>query len=351
MENLRVETRQRAYDIVIGNGLLSSVGTRVRSLFPGCTSVMVVTDDAVAPLWLCPVLTSLENAGLENHSYIFPNGERSKTMATLEQILVHMESCALQRASVVVALGGGVVGDMAGLAAALYMRGIPFIQLPTTLLAAQDSSVGGKTAVNLGAKNIVGAFWQPSLVLCDCDALGTLPARTFADGMAEMVKHGVIADTALFELLERGAHKTDLPGCIRRSVAVKAAVVQQDERETGLRAILNFGHTVAHAVERCTDYAVTHGSAVAIGMCVMARACEAEGLAANGTAARLEALLKALGLPIATDIDPARLYAAALTDKKRVGDGINLVRIRAVGDCFISREGVAALEKIIKEGV
>jgi 3-dehydroquinate synthase len=351
MEKVRVETKQRGYDILIGSSLIASAGERVRALFPKCPSVMVITDDAVAPLWLDAVLDSLNRAGLETHSFIFPNGERSKTLATLEQMLIHMESCALQRSSVVVALGGGVVGDMAGLAAALYMRGIAFIQIPTTLLAAQDSSVGGKTAVNLGAKNIVGAFWQPSLVLCDCDTLRTLPESTFADGMAEMVKHGVISDTVLFEMLEQGAYKTDLAACIRRSVAVKAAVVQQDERETGLRAMLNFGHTVAHAIEHCTGYAVTHGSAVAAGMCIMTRACEKEGVAAPGTAARLEALLRRLGLPTTSDIDPEALYAAALTDKKRVGGDITLIRIRAIGDCPISREGVASLKKIIKEGV
>ncbi|MGI6028168.1 MAG: 3-dehydroquinate synthase [Candidatus Heteroscillospira sp.] len=351
MKTLTIQTKQRRYDIRIGSGILESTGAWLRELFPECPSVLVITDDTVAPLWSEQVMASISAAGTPVHRFVFHSGESSKTLSTVTAMLETMEELGMQRSSVVVALGGGVAGDMAGLAAALYMRGIPFIQIPTTLLAAQDSSVGGKTAVNLGAKNIVGAFWQPSLVICDCDTLSTLPEHTFADGLAEMVKHGVISDTALFEMLECGEHLTDLAACIYRSVAVKAGVVQQDERDTSLRQMLNFGHTVGHAIEQCTDFRVTHGSAVAAGMCIMARACEHEGIALSGTAARIEALLTRLGLPTGTDIPPAELYAASLRDKKRAGDGICLVRVRSLGDCYISREPVAALEKIITEGV
>ncbi|MGE4353786.1 MAG: 3-dehydroquinate synthase family protein, partial [Oscillospiraceae bacterium] len=210
---------------------------------------------------------------------------------------------------------------------------------------------GGKTAVNMGAKNIVGAFWQPSLVLCDCETLKTLPPETFADGMAEMIKHGIISDTELFDMLSRGEHKTNLPECICRSVAVKAGVVARDERDTGLRQMLNFGHTVGHAIEHCTNYSVTHGSAVSAGMCIMSRACESEGLAAPGTSARIEALVSSCALPISTDCDADALYSAALMDKKRSGGEISLIRIRSVGDCYISREPVGALQKIIRAGV
>ncbi len=351
METICIETKQRTYDIRIGSGILDQTGPWLRQLFPSCPSALIISDDAVAPLWGEQVKSSVQQAGIPVWEHIFPNGENSKTLSTVTGMLEHMEQLGMQRSSVVIALGGGVVGDMAGLAAALYMRGIPFIQIPTTLLAAQDSSVGGKTAVNLGAKNIVGAFWQPALVICDCDTLSTLPPHIFADGMAEMVKHGVISDTLLFEMLEQGAHKTHLADCISRSVHVKAAVVHQDERELGLRQILNFGHTVAHAIEHCTGYRVTHGSAVAAGMCIMSRACEAQGIAVPGTSARIEALLRTLSLPTTTDLDPAELYSAALMDKKRAGDGISLVRVRSLGDCYISREPVSALARIIQEGV
>lgn len=351
MESIHIETKQRGYDILIGRGIIPLVGEKLSELFPSCPSVMVITDDTVAPLWCDKVLDSIRASGFEAHRFIFPSGENSKNLPTVSAMLEYMESTGMQRSSVIVALGGGVVGDMAGLAAALYMRGIPFIQIPTTLLAAQDSSVGGKTAVNLGAKNIIGAFWQPSLVMCDCNALSTLSQSTFNDGMGEMIKHGVISDTVLFEMLERGEHKHNLPECIRRSVSVKAGVVAQDERDIGLRQLLNFGHTVAHAIEHCTSYRETHGSAVAAGMCIMTRTCEAEGIAQAGTSARLEALIRATGLPTTTDIDPEELYFASLMDKKRSGGDIDLVRIRSIGDCYISRESVSSIEKIIKIGV
>ncbi len=351
METVHVATRQRDYDIIIGRNLLPEVGQRLRAVLPKCRSAIVVTDDTVEKLFAGEVLASLEAAGISAHSCVFPHGEEHKTMATVLSILESMEAHGLQRSSAVVALGGGVVGDMAGLAAALYMRGVPFIQLPTTLLAAQDSSVGGKTAVNLGAKNIVGAFWQPSLVLCDCNALDHLPPYIFADGLAEMIKHGAVSDLGLFEMLERGEHRKNLPECIRRSVSVKAAVVSADERDTGARQILNFGHTVGHAIEKCSRFWVTHGSAVAIGMCVMARACERQGIAEPGSAGRLERLVNACSLPTRTEFPADELYAAALGDKKRSGDSIALLRMRSVGDCYISTEPVEALAEVLREGL
>jgi len=351
METVHIKTKQLEYDIKIGHGILGMTGTWLKELFPKCPSVMVITDDAVYPLYCHTVMESIENAGFNAQSFVFPNGETNKHLGTVTDMLIAMEDFGMQRKSVVVALGGGVVGDMAGLAAALYMRGIAFIQIPTTLLAAQDSSVGGKTAVNLGAKNIVGAFWQPSLVICDCDTLQSLPEATFADGMAEMVKHGILSDSILLEMLEKGKHKINLEKCIYRSVRVKANVVQQDEREADLRAILNFGHTVAHAIEHCTDFAVTHGSAVAAGICIMARACEKQGIAKPGTAERIEKLMLSCDLPTTTNMDPDELYEAALSDKKRDGGSIKLVRIRDINDCYISKEPVEALHEIINLGI
>ena len=351
MERVHVDTKQRSYDILIGRALLAMTGEKLREVLPGCTSAIVVCDDTVERLFSAAVMESLSRAGIPAHVHSFPHGEEHKTMRTVMGILESMEDHSLQRSSAVVALGGGVTGDMAGLAAALYMRGIPFIQLPTTLLAAQDSSVGGKTAVDLRAKNMVGAFWQPSLVLCDCDALEKLPDSVFNDGCAEMIKHGAIADPGLFAMLERGEHRTSLPECIRRSVSVKAKVVSGDELDTGARQILNFGHTIGHAIEKRSDFGETHGRAVAAGMCIMARACEKQGIAAPGSAARLEALVRSCSLPDGTALGADELYDAALSDKKRSGDSISLIRMRSIGDCYISREPTSVLREVLEKGL
>lgn len=351
MSSIHIDTKQRSYDIKIGSMLRHSVGSMLCDLFPDCPSVMIVTDDMVEKLWLGDVMASFADTNITPHCFVFPNGENSKTFETVSHILMEMENCAMQRSSVIVALGGGVVGDMAGLAAALYMRGVAFIQVPTTLLSAQDSSVGGKTAVNLQSKNIVGAFWQPSLVLCDCDMLATLPELIFGDGMAEMIKHGAIIDKDLFVRLENAEHKSDIESCVLQSVSVKAKVVAQDELDLGLRNLLNFGHTIGHAIEQASDFEISHGAAVGAGMCIISRACEALGIAEAGTSKRLEALVSACGLPITTSYDIDTLYNGALGDKKRGGDYINLVLIRSIGDCYISREPLSMLRDILKAGV
>lgn len=350
MKSIQINTNSRSYAIEIGDGLRSQIGFKIRNAFPDCDSVMLISDDAVAPLWGADALNSLADASLSVHKHVFINGESSKTLATLSLILEHMESCGLNRSSIVIALGGGVVGDMAGLAAALYMRGIRYIQMPTTLLAAQDSSVGGKTAVNMSAKNTVGAFWQPSLVICDCEMLCTLSEDTFADGMAEMIKHGILADPVLLDMIRNKEQLCNLAECIYRSILVKASVVSEDELDTGRRQLLNLGHTIGHAIEHCSDYRVTHGSAVAAGICMMARACERQGLAAVGTSAEIESLYSACGLPITSTIETKALYSAAQLDKKRGNRDINLIRIRALSDCYISREPMESLREIIDAG-
>lgn len=312
---------------------------------------MIVTDDVVEKLWLADVLKSFEGTGICPHVFVFANGEGSKTFETVTHILLEMEKQEMQRSSALIALGGGVVGDMTGLAAALYMRGVAFMQVPTTLLSAQDSSVGGKTAVNLVGKNIVGAFWQPCHVTCDCDMLDTLPETIFGDGMGEMIKHGAIIDRDLFARLERGEHKTDLESCVLQSVSVKANVVAQDELDLGLRNLLNFGHTFAHAIEQASGYKTSHGSAVGTGMCIIARACEKMGIAEAGTASRIEALVSSCNLPTHCEYDIDTLYNGALGDKKRGGEFINLVLIRSIGDCYLSREPLSTMREILKAGV
>ena len=250
---------------------------------------------------------------------------------------------------VVAEFGGGVAGDMAGFAAAVYLRGIEFIQVPTTLLAAVDASVGGKTAVNLSAgKNLAGAFWQPSLVLCDCDVFQTLPAPVFADGMAEAVKAGMIADAQLLDMLEDGAQP--LPALVARCVQIKRGLVAADERDVGDRQLLNFGHTAAHAIERATDFQVSHGSAVAIGMVMMARAAWRLGVSEEDCAPRLAALLQKLGLPTRTDLPASVLAEAALRDKKRSGAEITLVLPIRRGRCILHRARVEELMHIFELG-
>ena len=249
------------------------------------------------------------------------------------------------------ALGGGVTGDMAGFAAASYLRGIRYVQLPTTLLSAVDSSVGGKTAIDLAAgKNLAGAFLQPAAVLCDTDCLRSLPAAVFADGAAEAIKTGVLSGETLFSLFEDGT-LTDAPAeVIARCVRYKAGVVERDEKEQGERRKLNLGHTVGHAIEKCSGYAVPHGHAVAAGLAIMARASERLGWAEAGASARITACLKRNGLPTDTDYSAEALAAAALADKKRSGESITVVVPKTIGGCELKKIPVAELLPVIAAG-
>ena len=256
-----------AYEVSIGPGLLQKSGTRLKPLLGECR-VAVITDSTVALLYLETVLQSLEQAGFATCSHVFPAGEGHKTLSTLSDLLEFLASQHLTRTDCVAALGGGVTGDMAGFAAAVYLRGIRCVQLPTTLLAAVDSSVGGKTAVDLTAgKNLAGAFSQPAAVLCDTDCLKSLPADVFADGAAEAIKTGVLCDETLFALFEDGTLTADPGEVIARCIAYKAGVVERDEKELGERKLLNLGHTVGHAIEKCSGFTIPHGHAVAGGPC------------------------------------------------------------------------------------
>ena len=266
------------------------------------------------------------------------------------------------------ALGGGVVGDMAGFAAATYLRGIRCVQIPTTLLAAVDSSVGGKTAVDLSAgKNLVGAFHQPSAVICDVETLDTLPDAVFSDGMAEALKYGVLCDDGLFKRLATSNPREDAIRTISRCVDIKRAYVEADEFEGGLRRFLNLGHTIGHAIEKCSGFAIPHGSAVAVGMIMMARACEANDDAVPGTADRIADACRNAGLPTTIPeavaaADPARvpdasaftaqaLAEAARSDKKRSGDTITIVGVHTVGECFLKGIPVDRLQDVIAAGM
>lgn len=253
----------------------------------------------------------------------------------------------LTRSDFAVALGGGVTGDMTGLAASLYLRGIPFVQVPTTLLAAVDSSVGGKTAVNLTAgKNLMGAFYQPSLVLCDTDTLGTLSAEIFADGMAEVIKYGVIFDKELFDTVKGGNISDKLERIIARCVELKRDVVAKDEFDKGERQLLNFGHTMAHSIEKCSNFEISHGSAVAIGMVIAAKAGNALGWSDDDCTDEIINANKNNSLPCECSFSPDELAQAALSDKKRAGDSIAFVAPRKIGECYLKKVSVDVLYKI-----
>ena len=340
-----------AYEVSIGPGLLETCGQRLKPLLGECR-VAVITDSTVAPLYLETVLRSLQQAGFATCSHIFPAGEGHKTLSTLSDLLEFLASQHLTRTDCVAALGGGVTGDMAGFAAAVYLRGIRCVQLPTTLLAAVDSSVGGKTAVDLTAgKNLAGAFSQPAAVLCDTDCLKSLPAAVFADGAAEAIKTGVLCDESLFALFEDGTLTADPGEVIARCIAYKAGVVERDEKELGERKLLNLGHTVGHAIEKCSGFTIPHGHAVAAGLAIMARAAETLGWTEEPLAVRIAACLAKNGLPTDTDYTAEALAQAALSDKKRAGDTITVVVPRRIGECELKKLPVSELLGLIAAGL
>lgn len=349
MQKIIVPLKERSYPIHIGSGLLDSLGAYVREAL-GDITVAVVTDDNVAPLYLSRAVKSLLAAGLKVKSITLPHGEETKCLARLSDLYDFLCHARLTRKDAVVALGGGVIGDLTGLAAATFLRGVHFVQVPTTLLAQVDSSVGGKVAVDLPqGKNLVGAFYQPDLVVIDPGTLNTLTDEFWRDGLGEVVKYGCIGDAELFALLEaaapggRAALMEQIDVILRHCVQAKADVVAQDERDTGLRMTLNFGHTIAHAVETCQHYTgLRHGEAVSLGMHVMTRLTEMKGMTAPGTAERLDALLMALGMPMQLpDIPEENLISAMFMDKKSFGQVLRVIALNEIGKCFIHQTDVS----------
>ena len=343
MPMITVPLGERTYPIHIGSGMLDCLGAHVLESL-GEISVAAVTDDNVAPLYLARAVASLENAGLRVCHITLPHGEQTKCLDQLMDLYTFLCDSRITRKDAVIALGGGVIGDLAGLAAATYLRGVHFIQVPTTLLAQVDSSVGGKVAVDLPqGKNLVGAFYQPDFVLVDPDTLNTLTDEDWRDGLGEVVKYGCIGDEELFALLEnaapggRAALMTHIDEILRRCIQHKADVVAQDERDTGLRMTLNFGHTIAHAVETCQHYeGLRHGEAVALGMHLMTRLSEDKGFTAPGTADRLDALLRALDMPMALPaLKKEDVISAMLMDKKFSGQVLRAIVLNKIGKCFI----------------
>ena len=341
----------RPYEVTIGRGLLDTVGRQAAGQWKG-RSAAVVSDSTVAPLYLNRVKDSLERAGFRVHSFVFPAGEDQKNGGTYLKLLEFLAARRLTRADGLIALGGGVVGDLAGFAAATFLRGIGVLRLPTTLLAAVDSSVGGKTAIDLtNGKNLAGAFYQPQAVLCDLDTLDTLPAEVFADGCAEVIKYGMIGDPALLARLETVDFRADPEELVARCVAQKRDLVEQDEFDTGARQLLNLGHTLGHGVEACSGYTVSHGRAVAIGMTLVTRAAVAFGRCPAEVLPRLRRLLERYGLPDATAYSAQALYEKTLSDKKRSGDTISLVVPIAWGASQLVRIPVSELPAWIERGL
>ncbi|HEX4600372.1 MAG TPA: 3-dehydroquinate synthase [Gemmatimonadales bacterium] len=333
------EHRDASYDILIGRGLLAHVGALVGAACPA-HRYAVISDAHVARLCGPTVLAGLAAAGLAGELFQFPPGEAHKTRETWALLADRLLAAHVGRDAAILALGGGVVGDVAGFVAATYLRGVPYVQLPTTLLAMIDSSIGGKTGVDAPAgKNLLGAFHQPRLVVVDLDVLGSLPAQELAAGMAEAVKHGVIADAEYFASLERdhqavaAKDPAALERVVRRSIEIKAAIVAADEREAGRRAVLNFGHTVGHAIEATAQCALLHGEAVAIGMRYEAQLAEALGVAERGTAQRIQGVLERYGLPVSlpdgASVD--QLVATMELDKKARAGTVRFALPQAVG--------------------
>ena len=341
----------KEYEVLIGTGLLSSLGAKVaKVLKPG--KAVIVSDSNVWPLYGKTAFSSLKDTGFEVIHYVFPAGEESKCGAVYLELLNFLAENRVTRSDCLIALGGGVVGDMTGFAAATYLRGIRYIQVPTTLLAAVDSSVGGKTAIDLPAgKNLAGAFCQPSLVVCDTDTLTTLPDNIFRDGCAEVIKYGVLYDDALFDSLTQTGLGFDRDRVIARCVELKRDVVMEDEFDTGARQKLNFGHTVGHGIESHSCFTISHGKAVAIGMAIVTRSAAAFGLCNASTSAKIIETLHKFGLPTTTSLTSDALYASALSDKKRSGGTVNLIVPLAIGHCIIRPTPVEEMRDFIEAGL
>lgn len=335
MKRLEIKT-DGSYQILIERGSLDFIGEYIKRISK-CSKVCIVTDDNVASLYSERVVDSLRRVGLDTSIMVFPAGEKSKRLSTIEKMYAHFAKNLVSRGDIVVALGGGVTGDTAGFAASTYLRGIGYIQIPTTLLAQIDSSIGGKTGVDLSeGKNLVGAFHQPEFVLIDPDVLETLPKEYFISGMAEAIKYGCVKDKSLFEIIENKNISEQLEDIIYRCINVKKELIEEDEFDNGERMMLNFGHTIGHALENIYNYErLSHGQAVSIGMAIITKSSERMGLTQKGTYNRLISILKKYTLPISDKADLEQVFDASLLDKKVRDDNINIVLLKSIGEGFI----------------
>lgn len=339
-----VNTPSKTYEVICASGAIAELIPTLERVARG-SRIALLTDDKVDALHSERVCGMLEAGGVSYVKYVIKNGEAFKNPQTLFDFLEFMAESGIDRSDCILALGGGVVGDLAGFAASVYQRGIKFVQIPTTLLAMVDSSVGGKTAVDLKAgKNLAGTFYQPEAVICDTDFTATLDKRVFRDGCAEVIKYGVILDSELFNRLEGG-----IEGCLEyavsRSVELKRDIVVSDERDNGIRAILNYGHTFGHAIESLSSFSVSHGEAVAKGMVLASKAASLLGIA--DLTERITAILHSYGFDLDCPYSAQQIAAAARKDKKRSGDSITLVLAESIGSCRLHKADITELESIL----
>lgn len=339
------------YNVLVGQDLLARAGEYIAQISKSC-KVAVISDSNVFPIYGNILENSLTSAGFHVFHFVFSAGESQKNSTTYLEILNFLAENTFTRSDMIIALGGGVTGDITGFAAATYLRGIPYVQIPTTLLAMVDSSVGGKTAIDLPAgKNLAGAFYQPKLVLCDLNVLNTLPDEIFRDGCAEIIKYGILYDPQLFEhLMEKGLG-FDREAVISRCIELKRDVVKVDEFDTGARQKLNLGHTIGHGIEKQSNYTVSHGQAVAIGMAIISKAAANKGLCSMSLLDNVCRILDLFQLPRSTEFPAFELYESALSDKKRAGGTVNLIVPRRIGDCVIYPTPVAEMKSFIEAGM
>ena len=339
------------YDVLIGSELISQLGTYLSDV-KNCCKCAIISDSNVWPIYGETVVGALNKSGYDAVEYVFPAGEASKCTETYLRILNFLAQNHITRSDLIIALGGGVTGDMAGFAAATFLRGVDYVQIPTSLLAMVDSSVGGKTAIDLPAgKNLVGAFYQPIMVLCDIDTLKTLPEDVFRDGCAEVIKYGILYDQNLFAHLAQYKMNFDREAVIAQCVELKSNVVSMDEYDLGQRQMLNLGHTFGHCIEAQSGFTVTHGQAVAIGMCIISKIGVQLGLCDQNTHRHIRSILESFGLPTSTSYTSDSLITHALSDKKRTGGSINLIIPQAIGACTVRKTPVNELKQLLETGL
>lgn len=346
MKTIKVNTG-RPYEVLIGENLIAETGALVKKVLKS-PRLLIITDDIVNSLYTGIVAESLVKSGYQVEIFVIENGEKSKCLSVYGAILDYLADGGFTRKDGIIALGGGVVGDLAGFVAATYLRGIEFVQIPTTLLAQIDSSVGGKTAIDVSAgKNLVGAFWQPSLVIADILTLNTLPQKEIENGLGELIKYACLIGGEAYELVAKGFDK-DTQRAVELSIAYKRDIVEADEREGGVRRLLNLGHTVAHGIEKLSGYTFTHGKAVACGIMAIADAEHRRGTLASEEYYKIKDLYAVYNVDYTLPYKLADICEVARVDKKAEGKDINLVTIKAVGDCVVEKIEVAKLKEYLR---
>lgn len=350
MEIVKVSA-SKEYNVHIGTGFLDTIGEKISEIKKPCR-VVLVSDDTVYALYGERVKKSLANAGYSVCEFVFPHGEDAKSLENFGKMQEFCAENSITRTDLFVALGGGVTGDLTGFVASTYLRGVDFVQIPTTVLSMVDSSVGGKTAINLNAgKNLCGAFYQPLAVYADCETLKTLPDETFNEGCAEIIKYGMILDSEFLTYLSENSIRENIEYVIKRCVEIKRDVVDRDEFEKGERKLLNFGHTIGHAIEKCSNLTISHGNAVAIGMVIATKGAYEIGMSDEDYSDVLLPILKANNLPTTCEFSAEDLYKVSLSDKKRSLDTMALIVPEKYGLCKIVKLPVEDLLNFIEKGM